>query len=129
MKKIPLHNLLKSRLKMKHNSWKDLTEISQLDKIADASQEKPQFIFKHSTRCGVSHQVMSGLNDSWDLDSSQQDFYYLDLLNFREISNTISEKFGVFHQSPQLIIIKDGKVIDSYSHYSINFDKVMGALG
>jgi bacillithiol system protein YtxJ len=50
--------------------------------------------------------------------------YYLDLLNHRDISNAIAERFGVFHQSPQIIVIKDGKAIFDTSHESIDARKI-----
>lgn len=105
------------------SSWIRLEASAKVDDAIASSNEKPIAFFKHSTRCGISVQVKTGLEEKWDLDTADLDFYYLDLLEYREISNYISEKTGVIHQSPQLIIIKNDKVIYKDSHFSINYDK------
>lgn len=98
-------------------NWKPLLELSQLDEIIEVSKNKTQVIFKHSTRCGVSRSVLKQFEKQFNSDNI--DFYFLDLITFREISNTIAQKFGVKHQSPQLIVIKNKKVIANASHHSI----------
>ncbi len=98
-------------------NWKPLLEVSQLDEILEASKNKTQVIFKHSTRCGVSRSVLKQFEKQFNIDTI--DFCFLDLIAFREISNTIAQKFGVQHQSPQLIAIKNGKVVANASHHSI----------
>ncbi len=98
-------------------NWFPLLELSQLGEILEASKNKTQVIFKHSTRCGVSRGVIKQFEKQTI--SENTDFYFLDLIAFREISNTIAQKFGVQHQSPQLIVIKNKKAIANASHHSI----------
>ncbi len=100
--------------------WINLTSIEQLDDIKERSKTKPQFIFKHSTRCGVSRMVISQFKKDYKVAESQADLYYLDLLNYRTISATIAEKFKVTHESPQLLVIKNGAVVAHDSHSAIN---------
>ena len=100
--------------------WVALTTIEQLDEIAVSSNKKTQLIFKHSTRCGISRMVIKEFTASYNLSEEEATVFYLDLLNYREVSNAISEKFQVLHQSPQLLIIKAGKVIAHDSHSAIN---------
>lgn len=100
--------------------WIALTHVSQLIEIEEKSNEKPQFIFKHSTRCGISRMVMKQFINDYNLDEKQADLYYLDLLNYREVSNETGYKFQVMHESPQLLIIKNGVVVAHASHGSIN---------
>ena len=97
--------------------WKPLIESSQLDEIIEKSHTKTQAIFKHSTRCGISSGVLKQFERNKK--TPEVDFYYLDLLSFRSISNEIATKFNVHHQSPQLLIFKNGKVIAHDSHYEI----------
>ncbi len=105
--------------------WKNLENLKQLDQIIEDSKNKEIAIFKHSTRCGISSMVKRSfeaeLKSKTDLES---DVYYLDLIQFRDISNQIASKFDVAHQSPQLIIIKDGVVTYNASHSSINAEKI-----
>lgn len=99
--------------------WRQLTNLGQLNEIIDSSTEKPILIFKHSTRCGVSKMVLRQFENEFD-DEQKITPYFLDLLVHRNISNTISERFGVVHQSPQLILIKDGKAVYNASHSDID---------
>ncbi|PIB32137.1 cytosolic protein [Gaetbulibacter sp. 5U11] len=99
--------------------WKNLTKVSQLSEIERLSLGKTQVIFKHSTRCGISSMVMNQFVNAFDVDSNL-DLYYLDLLNYREVSNETGYKFQVMHQSPQLLVIKNGVVVTHASHGAIN---------
>lgn len=55
-------------------------------------------------------------------------FFYLDLLSYREVSNFIADTYNVEHQSPQVLIIKEGKCIYNESHLSINIDSVQSKI-
>ena len=101
-------------------NWQHLTEIGQLDTIKANSETKPQLIFKHSTRCGISRMVLNQFEKSYNFNEQAFDLHYLDLLQYRNISNEISESFGVYHQSPQLLIVKNGVVVAHASHADIN---------
>ncbi len=100
--------------------WIPITDISELDAIKEASKTKPQAIFKHSTRCGISSMVIRKFESTANFTVDEVDAYYLDLLNYRPISMAIQDKFGVMHQSPQLIILKNGKVVHHASHHDID---------
>lgn len=99
--------------------WQPLSEVSQLDLIAEKSKGKTQVIFKHSTRCGISSMVMKQFVSAYDVDNNA-DLYYLDLLSYRDVSNEVGYKFQVMHQSPQLLVIKNGVVVAHASHGGIN---------
>ena len=99
--------------------WQALTEVTQLDTIAEKSTGKTQLIFKHSTRCGISRMVMNQFESAYQLDLNA-DLYYLDLLNYRDVSNEVGYKFQVMHQSPQLIVLRNGVVVAHVSHGEIN---------
>jgi bacillithiol system protein YtxJ len=100
--------------------WISLSSMIQLEEIQRKSATKTQIIFKHSTRCGISRMVMNQFIKSYDFIESDFDLYYLDLLSYRDISNKIAETFQVYHQSPQLLIIKNGITIAHESHGDIN---------
>lgn len=99
-------------------SWEALNDINQIDQLINDSHEETVIIFKHSTRCGISMSVLKRFEKQTQVKSDVK-YYYLDLLNYREISNTLASRFEVIHQSPQLIVIKNGKVIAQGSHYEI----------
>jgi bacillithiol system protein YtxJ len=109
--------------------WHALTATEQLEIIQAESREKVIVVFKHSTRCGISKMVLKSFERNFDL---QQDkgikMYFLDLLANRDISNLLAEKFEVRHESPQLIIIKNEKVVHHASHQSIEVDSLRNFL-
>ena len=96
------------------------TDLGQLNEIIDLSHEKPVLIFKHSTRCSISRMALSKTERNWNFTDAQVQPYYLDLLQHRIISNKIAEQFNVEHQSPQLLLIKDGKCVFSSTHNDID---------
>jgi bacillithiol system protein YtxJ len=108
-------------------NWITLDSIEQLDQIAKASNTKPQLIFKHSTTCSISKMAFSRFERAEAPETI--DFYYLDLLNFRNISNAIAEKFQVNHESPQVILIKNEACVYDESHYGIMMDEVVEQAG
>ncbi|MBR9757068.1 MAG: bacillithiol system redox-active protein YtxJ [Algicola sp.] len=99
--------------------WIVLNEMNQLDEIIERSKHKKQLIFKHSTRCGISRMVKNQFEKAYAL-GNQVDLYYLDLLQHRDISNEIASRFSVYHESPQLLIVKNGLVDKHASHGAIN---------
>ncbi|GGG43215.1 bacillithiol system redox-active protein YtxJ [Bizionia arctica] len=100
--------------------WIALTNVAQLEDIKAKSKTKTQVIFKHSTRCGISRMVMKQFVSGYNLTESDLDLYYLDLLNYRDVSNETGYKFQVMHESPQLLVIKNGVVVAHESHGAIN---------
>ena len=109
--------------------WKDLNTIEQLDQIVQASHVKPVVLFKHSTRCGISGMVLNRLQKDWnDTEMENIDFYYLDLISYRNISNKIAEQLNVTHQSPQVIILKNGEVVYHDSHNGISYNTLKSHL-
>lgn len=108
-------------------NWIPLTDLGQINEILSSSNEKPIVIFKHSTRCIVSRTALKQFENEYELDN-QVDAYFLDLLEHRDISNEIASRFGVYHQSPQLLLIKDGKSVYDVSHSDIDAGELKGKL-
>ena len=103
--------------------WRSLTDLGQLNEIIDLSTEKPVVIFKHSTRCSISRMALKQFENEFDFNEKVVS-YLLDLIEYRNISNEIAFRFGVQHQSPQLIVICDGKAVYNDSHESIEAAKL-----
>lgn len=103
-------------------NWIDLKSESQLKELIEKSQVKPQVIFKHSSRCGISAMAKGRLERS--IAPANADFYFLDLITYRNISNKVASEFNVYHESPQILIIKNGECIYDESHSSITMDEI-----
>jgi bacillithiol system protein YtxJ len=99
-------------------NWIPMVDLGQLNEIISLSSEKPVLIFKHSTRCSVSRMVLKQFESEFDLED-QVTPYFLDLLEHRDVSNAIAEQFKVVHQSPQLLLIKNGMSEYDASHSAI----------
>jgi len=100
-------------------NWISLTSLTQLEEIKEQSKTETIAIFKHSTRCGISSMVIRQFEKSFD--ESMKDFkiYYLDLLNYKKVSDEVGYVFQVLHQSPQLLVIKKERTVAYASHYDI----------
>ncbi|HMJ47069.1 MAG TPA: bacillithiol system redox-active protein YtxJ [Ferruginibacter sp.] len=104
-------------------NWNTLTTESELEEINKRSVEKPQVIFKHSTRCGISSMAKNRLERSQS--PGDLDFYFLDLLAHRSLSNKIAAEFSVHHESPQVLVIKNGECVYDESHSGISMDDII----
>ena len=100
-------------------NWTELTDIAQLLEVTAISNEKPVVIFKHSTRCSISRMALKQFERDYDL-NEVVDAYFLDLIAHRDISNEIASRFNVYHESPQLILIRNGKAVYDVSHSDID---------
>lgn len=105
--------------------WKPITENAHLDAIDAASASRPQLIFKHSTRCGVSSAALRGLNAELSRLGSEFDLHMLDLLAYRPLSNEIASRYGVRHESPQAIVVRAGEAQAHMSHWRISADALL----
>ena len=109
-------------------NWIHLTNVDQIKQIKSLSKSDTVFIFKHSTRCGISKMVIKRFENMFDESMSNIKVYYLDLLNYRDISNEIAVAFEVIHQSPQLLIIKNEVSVFNASHQDITSVKLQEYL-
>jgi bacillithiol system protein YtxJ len=109
-------------------AWRHLTNTEQLNEWIEKSNETPVLLFKHSTRCPVSMMAKRRLEIDWNFTTQELVPVYLDLIAYRTISNKIEEHFGVVHQSPQVLVIKNGKCVYHASHESIEAKKISASL-
>lgn len=100
--------------------WINLQSVAQLDEIQEKSKGRAQVIFKHSTTCGISRMVLNMFSSGYNLEVDQIDLYFLDLHAHRDVSNEVAIKFQVIHQSPQLLVIKNGTTVFHTSHGAIS---------
>ena len=107
--------------------WINLNNLDQLNTIKKA--ENYSVIFKHSTRCAVSMMAKRGFESGWDAISAETNLYFLDLISHRDISAQIAEIFQVHHESPQILLIKNGECILDASHSDISADEIAEVIG
>jgi bacillithiol system protein YtxJ len=103
--------------------WIDLIEEGQLETIRTESNEQAVVIFKHSTRCSISSMAKMRLERSGVVEDIK--FYHLDLIRYRRISNKIAEIFDVYHESPQVLVIRNGECVYDESHNGISMDDIL----
>lgn len=100
-------------------NWIPLTSLDQIEQIKDQSKSETIFIFKHSTRCGISSAVLRRFEKMFDESMNSIKVYYLDLLNYRNISDEVGYTFQVMHESPQLLVVRNETTVAHASHYDI----------
>ena len=103
-------------------NWIVLNNVQQLNEIKELSKSRVQVIFKHSTRCTASSIAKNRLERN--VQPAETDFYFLDLLKFRSLSDKIAADFAVYHESPQILLIKDSACIYDESHSGIQMDAI-----
>ncbi len=109
--------------------WNKITSVQDLSKIVEQSQDKPVFIFKHSTRCSISSMALGRLERDWeDTNAELVAPYYLDLIAHRDLSGAISENFNVAHESPQVLVIKKGECSYNNSHMGIQLKEIISEV-
>ena len=99
-----------------------LSTTEQFDEIDEISHTKPVVLFKHSTRCIISRTVLKQFESDFHSIEDKIDWYLLDLLNHRDVSNEIAHRYNVTHQSPQILVIQNGKAVFNESHDGINVE-------
>ncbi|MGY8969968.1 MAG: bacillithiol system redox-active protein YtxJ [Flavobacteriales bacterium] len=100
-------------------NWIPLNSLEQIKTIKELSKSETILVFKHSTRCGISGMVIKRFENLFDSSMNNIKVYYLDLLNFRAISDEVGYSFQAQHQSPQLLIIRNEVAVLNVSHYDI----------
>lgn len=111
-------------------NWIPLTDSSQLSEInlrSDGPSVRAVLLFKHSTRCSISAMALNRLESKW-IDDPSIPLYFLDLLNHRPLSHEIAETYNIEHESPQVLLIRNGRCIYTASHSDIRAQDILNAL-
>lgn len=104
--------------------WKIIFSESDWEAAIKESFVRTVVVFKHSTRCFISKTVLKNFEKEISTTDRDISFYFLDLLAHRAISDKIAEEMNVPHQSPQIIVLRNGKAVNSASHQSISLSIV-----
>jgi bacillithiol system protein YtxJ len=108
--------------------WLPLISVQQIDEIRVESEIRPILIFKHSTRCTISSLAKFRLESDWTVGDKLLLTYFLDLLKYREVSNSLADVFSIPHASPQVLLVHKTEVIYDASHLEIKASEIMEAL-
>ncbi|HMN89923.1 MAG TPA: bacillithiol system redox-active protein YtxJ [Saprospiraceae bacterium] len=109
-------------------NWIALENSEQLAQIHQISQHKACIIFKHSSRCAVSSVAKHRLESDWRLDAEIVQAYFLDVIRHRDVSNQVADQFQVWHESPQVLLIRQGTCVYDTSHLDITMEELKSAL-
>lgn len=109
-------------------NWISIQNPEELEQIDQWSKEAPVLLFKHSTRCSISSAALNRLETAWkEENSAALKPVYIDLIRFRPLSNAIASRYGIEHESPQALVISNGKCVYSESHFGINYRDLLAA--
>jgi bacillithiol system protein YtxJ len=112
----------------KQEYWQILSDLEQVEALAEESKIRPQLIYKHSPRCGTCVITKGEIENSFKEISAKADMHFVDVVEGRRISDAVTEKFGVHHESPQVLLIERGECVWDESHYAIKGDSILKAL-
>jgi bacillithiol system protein YtxJ len=102
--------------------WNLLTTEVQLKELLERSNQVPQVIFKYSSRCSISEVAKSRLERK--AAPSAVEFYFLDIIAHRSLSNKVAKDLAVHHESPQILLIRNGECIYEESHLAIQMGEI-----
>lgn len=108
--------------------WRKLESIADLDQAIELSHDLPVLLFKHSTRCSISSMALNRTESDWSMTQEEVVPFYLDLIAHRDVSAAIADKLNVFHQSPQILLLKKGVSVLDASHNEIRVDLIKNGL-
>ncbi|THH40071.1 bacillithiol system redox-active protein YtxJ [Neolewinella litorea] len=108
-------------------NWNHISNVHDIEAIIERSHSVPCLILKHSTSCPISSMAKHRLERQWDIEEGTLETYYLDLIRHRDVSNYIASEFAVRHESPQVLLIRDGRCVYHASHLDIRVDELRQA--
>jgi bacillithiol system protein YtxJ len=111
-----------------HPRLKTLDQLEELDRLLAATGDRPLLLFKHSYTCGASAEALDELLSHLDAGAADADYAMVTVQTHREVSNAVAKKLGVRHETPQAILIRNGEVVWSASHFRVTANAVEGAF-
>jgi bacillithiol system protein YtxJ len=113
---------------MHHPDLTVLTAVDELDRLLSDSSNRPLFLFKHSRSCGVSTEALDELVAHLADASGAARYAVVTVQTHRDVSNAVSTRLGVRHETPQAILVRDGRAVWSASHFRVNTTELQNAL-
>ena len=104
------------------NHFKRVTDTEELDALIESSNGRPLVIFKHSLTCPISAAAYDQMAEV------EGEVALVEVQRARELSRAIEDRLGVAHESPQVIVFRNGKAVWNASHFDVNATSVSQAL-
>ena len=111
-----------------HPQLKTLERLEELDRLLAASESRPLLLFKHSYSCGISAEALDELVAHLNGTPADAEYAMVTVQTHREVSNAVARKLGVRHETPQALLISNGRVVWSASHFRVTANAVEGAF-
>ena len=111
-----------------HPKLTPVEHVDELEQLLAASGSRPLLLFKHSYSCGVSAEALDQLLDHLNDGSGTADYAMVTVQTHREVSNAIAARLGVRHETPQAILVRDGRAIWTASHFRVSASESEKAL-
>ena len=111
-----------------HPNLANLQRLDELEQLIEHSQAQPVLLFKHSYTCGVSAEALDELLTHLTEDNAEVRYAMVTVQTHRDISNAVSSRLGVRHETPQALLVRNGRVVWSASHFRVNADSLTKAL-
>jgi bacillithiol system protein YtxJ len=111
-----------------HPDVTQLNHIDELDQLLSASADRPLLLFKHSYTCGISAEALDELLDHVRERAARVHYAMVTVQTHRDVSNAIAKRLGVRHETPQALLVRNGQVVWSASHFRVTAAAVDGAL-
>ncbi len=111
-----------------HPQLTSLRELAELERLIAASDERPLLLFKHSYTCGVSAEALDELIAHLNAQPADVHYAMVTVQTHREVSNAVSQRLGVRHETPQALLVREGRVVWSASHFRVTADAVVNAI-
>jgi len=113
---------------MLHPDLETLDHVDDLHRLIDESQTVPVLLFKHSRTCGTSLEALDELLEHLNDRSPDARYAIVTVQTHRDVSNAVAKQLGVRHETPQALLVRDGRVVWSASHFRVTASAVDTAL-
>ena len=111
-----------------HPQLKTLERLEELDRLLAASESRPLLLFKHSYTCGISAEALDELVTHLNGSQANAEYAMVTVQTHRDVSNEVARKLGVRHETPQALLISNGRVVWSASHFRVTAAAVAAAI-
>jgi bacillithiol system protein YtxJ len=115
-------------LETMHPALKALGGLDELDRVLAASSDRPLLLFKYSATCGTSAEALDELVAHLNESPADATYAIVTVQTHRDVSNAVASKLGVRHETPQALLIRDGRVVWSASHFRVTAAALEKAL-
>jgi bacillithiol system protein YtxJ len=116
------------KLNEMHPKLTSVQHVDEIELLLAGSVSRPVLLFKHSHSCGVSAEALDELLDHLNADSDAADYALVTVQTHRDVSNAIAARLGVRHETPQAILVRDGRAVWTASHFRVNASAIRKAL-